>query len=73
VEEAPRSQSLGAVLAAEITERFFDNLDCPVLRVSSQDVPNPVSHALESAAIIDDASALSLLVKLAGRSGKRPL
>jgi 2-oxoisovalerate dehydrogenase E1 component len=67
VEEAPRSQSIGAILAAEITERFFDDLDCPVCRLASHDVPSPVSRVLEAAALLDDACIVSAVVGLASR------
>lgn len=69
VEEAPRSQSIGATIAAEITERFFDHLDGPVARVTSKDVPNPVSRVLEAAAMVDDETILSALTTSAGRQG----
>ena len=52
VEEAPKSQSIGATLAAEIMTRLFDHLDGPVARVCSKDVPTPVSRVLEEAAVI---------------------
>jgi len=47
VEQGPRSLTLSARLADEIQERFFDYLDCPVGKVTSADVPSPVSKALE--------------------------
>ncbi len=70
VEESPRSQSLGATIAAEVTERFFDQLHGPVHRLNSVDVPNPVSHVLESAAIIGDDEIVTA-VKRAARARKQ--
>lgn len=54
VEEAPGNHSIGAKIAAELTERYFDYLDSPVMRLTSLDVPNSVSRMLEKAAILDD-------------------
>ena len=51
VEQNPRSMCLGARIAGEIQERFFDDLDCPVAMVLAADVPYPVSRALETAMI----------------------
>lgn len=51
VEQAPRSLGLGGRIAAEVQQRFFDYLDCPVGRLSGLDVPNPVSRRLEQAVI----------------------
>lgn len=48
VEQAPRSQGLGARLAAEIQGRWFDALDAPVSHVAALDVPPPVSRRLEA-------------------------
>jgi 2-oxoisovalerate dehydrogenase E1 component len=48
VEQAPRSQGIGARLADEIQGRWFDALDAPVAHVSAADVPPPVSRALET-------------------------
>ncbi len=51
VEQGPRSLTLSGRLADEIQERFFDYLDCPVGKVTSADVPSPVSKKLEEAFI----------------------
>ena len=51
VDQAPRSMSISARVAAEIQERFFDYLDCPVAKVTAVDVPPPVSKKLEEAAL----------------------
>ncbi len=51
VEQAPRSQGIGARLADEIQTRWFDTLDAPVAHVSAADVPPPVSRALEAAVL----------------------
>lgn len=47
VEEGWRFSGIGAELAATITERAFDYLDAPVLRVTQEDVPMPYAANLE--------------------------
>jgi len=51
VEEGHRSFGVGAELSAEITERAFDVLHAPVVRVASLDNPIPFSPVLEKATI----------------------
>jgi 2-oxoisovalerate dehydrogenase E1 component len=51
VEQAPRSNSIGATIAHECESRFFDYLDSPPVRLTGADIPNPVSKVLESAAL----------------------
>ncbi len=67
VEEAPTSHSIGAAIAAGITERYFERLNGPVLRANSRDVPSPVSHVLEAAAMISDADILTAMTSAAER------
>jgi len=70
VEEAPANHAIGAKIAAELTERYFDYLDSPVMRLTSLDVPNSVSKVLESAAMIDDETIMRNLVLAAKRQWK---
>lgn len=70
VEEAPTNHSIGAKIAAELTERYFDYLDSPVMRLTSLDVPNSVSRVLEKAAIINDESIVNNTVSAAKRRWK---
>jgi 2-oxoisovalerate dehydrogenase E1 component len=70
VEEAPANHSIGSKIAAELTERCFDYLDSPVLRITSLDVPNSVSRVLEKAAIIDDETIIHNVVLAANREWK---
>jgi 2-oxoisovalerate dehydrogenase E1 component len=67
VEQAAASQGIGARLAAQITARFFDQLDAPPLCLASQDVPPPVSRVLEEAVLLGDAQILDGLEALARR------
>ena len=70
VEEAPTNLSLGAKIAAGLTERYFDYLDSPVMRLTSLDVPNSVSRVLEKAAMIDDETIINNTVLAAKRQWK---
>jgi 2-oxoisovalerate dehydrogenase E1 component len=70
VEEAPTNHSIGAKIAAEITEMYFDYLDSPVMRLTSLDVPNSVSRVLEKAAMIDDETIINNTVLAAKRQWK---
>ena len=51
VDEAWRSGSLSAEISARIMEQAFYDLDAPVGRVCSAEVPMPYSHHLEQAAL----------------------
>jgi 2-oxoisovalerate dehydrogenase E1 component len=70
VEEAPANLSIGGKIAAAVTERFFDYLDSPVIRLTSMDVPNSVSKVLEKSAMIDDDTIVNTTVLSARRQWK---
>jgi len=53
--QAHRTGGAGAEIAQQVTERAFDSLDGPVVRVAAQDVPVPASAALEKAVFPDVA------------------
>ena len=67
VEEAAGGQSIGRRITSEITERFFDELDAPPGVLTSLDIPNPVSKALETAALLDDETIKTTLTAMAER------
>jgi pyruvate dehydrogenase E1 component beta subunit len=52
VEECMKTGGIGAELAARVTEELYDELDSPVVRLSSQDIPTPYNGILETATII---------------------
>ena len=56
VDEANRTCAAGAQVAAVIAERGWEDLDGPVVRVASPDVPIPFSPTLEQAVLpqVDD-------------------
>jgi pyruvate dehydrogenase E1 component beta subunit len=51
VDEGWRSGSLSAEISARITEHAFYDLDAPVARVCSAEVPMPYARHLEEAAL----------------------
>ena len=52
VEECMKTGGVAAELSALITEQLFDELDAPVVRLSSQDIPTPYNGKLEYLTII---------------------
>ncbi len=58
VQEATRSCGVAAEIAALIAEEAFEDLDGPVVRVTTPDVPIPFSPPLESAVLpqVDDVN-----------------
>ncbi len=51
VSEGPLTGGVAAELAARISEECFDYLEDPVIRIAGEDIPIPVSPALEGASI----------------------
>jgi pyruvate dehydrogenase E1 component beta subunit len=47
-----RTGGIGAEIVASINDRLFDELDAPVVRLSSQDIPTPYNGKLESLTIV---------------------
>ncbi|ABB56175.1 alpha-ketoacid dehydrogenase subunit beta [Synechococcus elongatus] len=52
VEECMKTGGIAAELSAAIMERCFDELDAPVVRLSSQDIPTPYNGKLENLTIV---------------------
>ncbi|MEW6208604.1 MAG: alpha-ketoacid dehydrogenase subunit beta [Acidobacteriota bacterium] len=59
IDEAWRTGSLAAEISAEICERAFDELDAPVSRVCSEEVPMPYAKHMEEAALPQTDKILS--------------
>ena len=51
IDEAWRTGSFSAEVSAQISENAFDDLDAPVTRVCSAEVPIPYAKHLEEAAL----------------------
>jgi len=65
VEECMRTGGIAAELIASINDRFFDELDAPVIRLSSQDIPTPYNGMLENLTIVQPAQVVEAVKKLA--------
>jgi pyruvate dehydrogenase E1 component beta subunit len=67
VEEGMRTGSIGAELTASINDRLFDELDGPVIRLSSQDIPTPYNSTLENLTIVQPAQIVEAVQKIVGK------
>ena len=68
VDEGWRSGSLAAEICTRIVEQAFWNLDAPIGRVCSEEVPIPYSRHLENAAIPQAAKVVAAAKTVLGRS-----
>jgi len=64
VEEDMKSGGIGAEITARIMEELFDELDAPVLRLASQDIPTPYNGTMEAATIIQPADIIAAVTEL---------
>ncbi|MEO0408426.1 MAG: alpha-ketoacid dehydrogenase subunit beta [Cyanobacteria bacterium P01_A01_bin.135] len=64
VEECMKSGGIGAELTASIQERFFDELDAPIVRLASQDIPTPYNGGLESLTIVQPAQIVEAVKEM---------
>ena len=52
VEECMKTGGIAAEIIAQINDKYFDQLDSPIVRLSSQDIPTPYNGTLEKATVI---------------------
>lgn len=52
VEECMRTGGIAAEIIAQVNDQYFDLLDSPIIRLSSQDIPTPYNGLLEKATVI---------------------
>jgi len=64
VEECMKTGGIGAELVALINEELFDELDAPVIRLSSQDIPTPYNGGLERLTIIQPEQIVEAVKKI---------
>ncbi|MGK7958119.1 MAG: alpha-ketoacid dehydrogenase subunit beta [Crocosphaera sp.] len=64
VEECMKTGGIAAELIALINDNFFDELDAPVIRLSSQDIPTPYNGMLERLTIVQPAQISEAVHKL---------
>ena len=70
-EEDWRSYGIGAEIAALVQEEAFDDLDAPVQRVASLEVPLPYSKPLELATLTGAKQLVDAINKLTPRRRRR--
>lgn len=64
VEECMKTGGIGAEIITSINDRFFDELDAPVLRLSSQDIPTPYNGTLERLTIVQPEQIVEAVEKM---------
>ncbi len=64
VEECMKTGGIGAELSATINEQLFDELDAPVIRLSSQDIPTPYNGMLERLTIVQPEQIVEAVNKM---------
>ncbi|MBZ4019635.1 alpha-ketoacid dehydrogenase subunit beta [Streptomyces purpurogeneiscleroticus] len=69
IDEGWRTGSLAAEITARICEQAFYELDAPVERVCSAEVPIPYARHLEEAALPSTGSIIRAALKVVGRNG----
>jgi pyruvate dehydrogenase E1 component beta subunit len=69
VDEAWRTGSFAAEISAQITENAFDELDAPVMRVCSAEVPMPYAKHLEAATLPQVEGIISAVQQVIPRNG----
>ncbi|MDB9517245.1 alpha-ketoacid dehydrogenase subunit beta [Roseofilum reptotaenium CS-1145] len=64
VEECMKTGGIGAELTASINDKLFDELDAPVIRLSSQDIPTPYNGILENLTIVQPGKIVEAVKKM---------
>jgi pyruvate dehydrogenase E1 component beta subunit len=64
VEECMKTGGIGAELTALINEQLFDELDAPIMRLSSQDIPTPYNGTLERLTIVQPQQIAEAVQKI---------
>nr|YP_009300527.1 pyruvate dehydrogenase E1 component beta subunit [Campylaephora sungminbooi]AKU47446.1 pyruvate dehydrogenase E1 component beta subunit [Campylaephora sungminbooi]ALN11893.1 pyruvate dehydrogenase E1 component beta subunit [Campylaephora sungminbooi] len=66
VEECMKTGGIAAEIIAQINDSYFDLLDAPIIRLSSQDIPTPYNGNLEKATVIYPHQIVNAVRKLIG-------
>jgi pyruvate/2-oxoglutarate/acetoin dehydrogenase E1 component len=69
IDEAWRTGSFAAEISAQIMENVFDELDSPVMRVCSAEVPMPYPKHLEDAALPQADKIMNAVREMMGANG----
>ncbi len=66
VEEDMRCGGIGAEIIASVNDLYFDELDAPVVRLASKDVPTPYNSTLENLTIVQPQDIVATVETLLG-------
>jgi len=66
VEEDMRCGGIGAEIIASVNDLYFDELDAPVVRLASKDVPTPYNSTLENLTIVQPQDIVAAVETLLG-------
>jgi pyruvate dehydrogenase E1 component beta subunit len=61
-----RCGGIGAEIIASINDNFFDELDAPVKRLASLDVPTPYNGTLENLTIVQPEDIIKAVEEMVG-------
>nr|YP_010618707.1 Pyruvate dehydrogenase E1 component, beta subunit [Rhodomelopsis africana]WAX02720.1 Pyruvate dehydrogenase E1 component, beta subunit [Rhodomelopsis africana] len=64
VEECMRTGGIAAEVIAQVNDNYFDLLDSPVIRLSSQDIPTPYNGTLEKATVVQPQQIVEAVQRL---------
>nr|YP_010619096.1 Pyruvate dehydrogenase E1 component, beta subunit [Pterosiphonia complanata]WAX03109.1 Pyruvate dehydrogenase E1 component, beta subunit [Pterosiphonia complanata] len=64
VEECMKTGGIAAELIAQVNDNYFDLLDAPMIRLSSQDIPTPYNGTLEKATVVQPEQVIDAVQKL---------
>nr|AIA61193.1 pyruvate dehydrogenase E1 component beta subunit [Cyanidiaceae sp. MX-AZ01] len=64
VEECMQTGGIAAEIMAQLYSLGFDELDAPIIRLSSKDVPTPYNGLLEQACLVQPAQIISAVKRL---------
>nr|YP_009295770.1 pyruvate dehydrogenase E1 component beta subunit [Schimmelmannia schousboei]AOM64705.1 pyruvate dehydrogenase E1 component beta subunit [Schimmelmannia schousboei] len=64
VEECMKTGGIAAEIIAQVNDNYFDLLDAPIVRLSSQDIPTPYNGTLEKATVINPQQIIDSVRRL---------
>nr|YP_010850443.1 Pyruvate dehydrogenase E1 component, betasubunit [Lophurella caespitosa]WGH13139.1 Pyruvate dehydrogenase E1 component, betasubunit [Lophurella caespitosa] len=64
VEECMKTGGIAAEVIAQVNDNYFDLLDTPIIRLSSQDIPTPYNGTLEKATVVQPQEIVEAVQKL---------
>nr|YP_009295664.1 pyruvate dehydrogenase E1 component beta subunit [Mastocarpus papillatus]AOL58148.1 pyruvate dehydrogenase E1 component beta subunit [Mastocarpus papillatus] len=64
VEECMKTGGIAAEIIAQVNDSLFDQLDAPIVRLSSHDIPTPYNGTLEKATVINPQQIIASVRRL---------